>query len=116
MFALALGGVVFGAQAIGGHPGSGLVSLGIMAFAGAVFLFGGRSETIRGLRGDGRDERFKRIDIHATAFAGIVVIAAVIVGFIVELAHGQNGNPYSWLGALGGVAYLAALVVMRVRG
>ena len=116
LFALALGGVVFGAQAIGGRPGSGLVSLGIMALAAAVFLFGGRSETIRGLRGDGRDERFQRIDIHATAFAGIVVIAAVIVGFIVELAHGHNGNPYSWLGALGGVAYLAAIVAMRLRG
>ena len=116
LFALALGGVVFGAQAIGGHPGSGLVSLGIMALAAAVFLCGGRSETSRGLRGDGRDERFQRIDIHATAFAGTVVIAAVIVGFIVELAHGHNGNPDSWLGALGGVAYLAALVVMRVRG
>ena len=70
LFALGMGGVIFGAQAIGGHPGSGLVSLGIMAFAGAVFLFGGRSETIRGLRGDGRDERFQRIDLHATAFAG----------------------------------------------
>ncbi len=116
LFALALGGVVFGAQAIGGNPGSGLVSLGIMAFAGAVFLFGGRSETIRGLRGDGRDERFQRIDIHATAFAGTVVIAAVIVGFVVELAHGRDGNPFTWLGALGGIAYLAAIVVMRLRG
>jgi hypothetical protein len=116
LFALALGGVVFGAQAIGGDPGSGLVSLGIMAFAGAVFLFGGRSETIRGLRGDGRDERFQQIDIHATAFAGIVVITAVIVGFIVELAHGRDGNPFTWLGALGGIAYIAAIVVMRARG
>jgi drug/metabolite transporter (DMT)-like permease len=116
LFALALGGVVFGAQAIGGDPGSGLVSLGIMAFAGAVFLFGGRSETIRGLRGDGRDERFQRIDIHATAFAGTVVITGVIVGFIVELAHGRDGNPFTWLGALGGIAYIAAIVAMRLRG
>lgn len=116
LFALALGGVVFGAQAIGGDPGSGLVSLGIMAFAGAVFLFGGRSETIRGLRGDGRDERFQQIDIHATAFAGIVIITAIIVAFVVELAKGQDGNPYSWLGALGGLAYIAAIVVMRLRG
>jgi drug/metabolite transporter (DMT)-like permease len=115
LFAVALGGVMFGAQAIGGHPGSGLVSLGIMAFAGAVFLFGGRSETIRGLRGDGRDERFQRIDIHATAFAGTVVITAIIAGCVVELAQGHDGNPYSWLGALGGLAYLAAIVVMRVR-
>jgi len=87
-----------------------------MAFAGAVFLFGGRSETIRGLRGDGRDERFQRMDIHATAFAGTVVIVAVLVGFVVELAHGHNGNPYTWLAAIGGVAYMAALVVMRLRG
>ena len=116
LFALALGGVVFGAQAVAGHPGSGLVSLGIMAAAGAVFLFGGRSETIRGLRGDGRDERCQRIDIHATAFAGTVVIAAIIVAFVVELARGHDGNPFTWLGALGGVAYLAAVVVMRLRG
>jgi drug/metabolite transporter (DMT)-like permease len=116
LFALALGGVMFGAQAVGGHPSDGLVSLGIMAFAGAVFLFGGRSETIRGLRGDGRDERFQRMDIHATAFAGTVVIAAVIVGFVVELAHGHDGNPYTWLGALGGLSYMAALVAMRLRG
>jgi hypothetical protein len=116
VFALALGGVLFGAQAIAGNPGSGLVSLGIMALAGAVFLFGGRSETIRGLRGDGRDERFQRIDIHATAFAGTVVIAAIIVAFVVELARGHDGNPYTWLGALGGLAYLAAIVVMRLRG
>jgi drug/metabolite transporter (DMT)-like permease len=116
LFALVLGGVVFGAQAIAGHPGSGLVSLGIMAAVGAVFLFGGRSETIRGLRGDGRDERFQRIDIHATAFAGTVVVVAVIVGFVVELARGHNGNPYSWLGAVAGLAYLAAVITMRIRG
>jgi hypothetical protein len=116
LFALSIGGVLFGAQAIGGHPGSGLVSLGIMAFAGAVFLFGDRSETIRGLRGDGRDERFQRIDIHATAFAGTVVILAVITGFVVELARGNNGNPFTWLGAIGGLAYLVAVIFMRIRG
>ncbi len=116
LFALGMGGVVFGAQAIGGHPGSGLVSLGIMAFAGAVFLFGGRSETIRGLRGDGRDERFQRIDIHATAFAGTVVLVAVIIGFVVELARGHDGNPFTWLGAIGGLAYLTAVIAMRLRG
>ena len=116
LFALALGGVVFGAQAIGGNPGSGLVSWGILALTGAIFFFGGRSETIRGLRGDGRDERFQRIDIHATAFAGTVVITAVIVGFIVEMAKGHDGTPFTWLGAVGGLAYLAAIVVMRLRG
>ena len=112
----ALGIVVFAAQWIGGDPGSGLESLGIMAGFGALILLGGRSETIRGLRGDGRDERFRMIDIHATALAGLAVILAIIVAFIVELAKGHSGNPYGWLGAIGGLTYLVAVVVFRIRG
>lgn len=81
-----------------------------------VPLFAVRSETIRGLRGDGRDERFRTIDIHATAAAGLAVITALIVAFIVEIARGQSGRPYDWLGAIAGLAYLAAVVVFRLRG
>jgi len=116
LFALVLGVAMFAAQAIGGRPGAGLVSFGILALTGALVLFGGRSETIRGLRGDMRDERFQRIDIHATAFAGTAVIIAIITGFLVEVARGHDGNPYTWLGAVAGVSYLAAVIVMRVRG
>ena len=116
LFAVALGVALFVAQWIGGDPGSGLVSLGIMTAAGALLLFGGRSETIRGLRGDGRDERFRQIDIHATALAGLAVILAVIIAFIVELARGKNGSPYDWLGAIGGATYLVAVIVFRIRG
>jgi hypothetical protein len=47
-----------------------------MTAFGALILVGGRSETIRGLRGDGRDERFRQIDIHATAIAGLAVITS----------------------------------------
>ena len=116
LFAVALGAVVFGAQAIGGHAGSGLVSFGIMAAVGAVFLFGGRSETIRGLRGDGRDERFHRMDVNATAFAGTIVIFAVIVAVVVELAKGKDPGPYGWLAAVGGLSYIVAIVAIRLRG
>ena len=116
LLSVALGIVVFAAQWIGGDPGSGLESLGIMAGFGALILLGGRSETIRGLRGDGRDERFRMIDIHATALAGLAVILAIIVAFIVELAKGHSGNPYGWLGAIGGITYLVAIIVFRIRG
>ena len=115
-FAVALGVIVFVAQWIGGDPRSGLVSFAILAGAGALLLAGGRSETIRGLRGDGRDERFRMIDIHATALAGLAVILAVIVAFLVELARGHNGDPYGWLGAIGGLTYVAAIIVFRIRG
>jgi hypothetical protein len=51
-----------------------------------------------------------------TPVAGTVVIIAIIVGFLIELAHGRDGNPYTWLGAIGGVPYLAAVIFMRLRG
>jgi hypothetical protein len=116
LFAVALGLVMLAAQWVGGNPGSGLVSLGILAAFGALILLGGRSETIRGLRGDGRDERFRMIDVHASALAGLVVITAIIIGFVVELARGHDGNPYGWLGAVAGVAYLVGIAVLRFRG
>jgi hypothetical protein len=116
LLAVALGIVVFAAQWIGGDPGSGLESLGIMGGFGALILLGGRSETIRGLRGDGRDERFRMIDIHATAVTGLAVILAIIIAFLVELAKGKSGSPYGWLGAVAGLTYLAAVIVFRIRG
>jgi hypothetical protein len=107
--------VILAAQAIGGNLGSGFASLGIMVAFAALVLLGGRSETIRGLRGDGRDERFAQIDLRASWFAGTMVLLAVLVAFIVEMAHGDDGNRFTWLGALGGISYLVAVVVLRLR-
>jgi hypothetical protein len=114
--AVALGFVMLAAEWTGGDLSGGLWALGIMTLFGALVLFGGRSETIRGLRGDGRDERFRQIDIHATAVAGLAVITASIVAFVVEVARGHSGSPYGWLGAIAGLAYLLAVIVFRLRG
>ena len=117
LFAVALGLVVFVAQWIGGDPHSGLISFAILAGAGLLLLLiGGRSETIRGLRGDGRDERFRMIDIHATALAGLAVISAIIIASIVELAQGHGPGAYGWLAVVAGVTYIAAIIVFRIRG
>jgi len=115
-FSVGLGLVMMAAIWIGGDFALGLQALAVMTIFAAIVLFGGRSETIRGLRGDGRDERFRQIDLAATALAGMAVITAIIVAFVVEVAQGHDGRPYSWLGAIGGLAYLAAVVVLRMRG
>jgi hypothetical protein len=111
-----VGLVLLAANIVGHQVVLGLWSLAIMVVFGAAVLLGGRSETIRGLRGDGRDERFAMLDLQATAIAGVALIIAVIVAFIVEVARGHSGEPYDWLGAIGGVAYIAAVVVLRMRG
>jgi hypothetical protein len=115
-FCVVLGLGVLAAQWVGGDPRSGLYSLAILTGFGALILFGGRSETVRGLRGDGRDERFRTIDLAATAFAGIVLVSVIIVMWMVELARGHDGNPYGALGAVGGLSYLVAIAFMRWRG
>ena len=116
LFSLGLGVVVLAVSWVGGSLGSGLVSLAILAGFGLFILLAGRSETIRGLRGDGRDERFAQIDLQATAASGLVLIVAVIVAFLVEIARGHDGSPYTWLGALAGVAYVVAVALLRWRG
>jgi hypothetical protein len=104
------------AFSLGGHPGLGALGLAVMVLFGLGVLAAGASETVRGLRGDGRDERFALLDLRATACAGLVLILAVIVAFMIDTAHGGSGQPYSWLGAIAGLTYLAAVAYLRVRG
>ena len=80
----------------------------------SFFVDGGRvSETFAGLL-NRRDERFNHIDAQATQIAGIAVIVAVIIGFLVELAQGEDGAPYAMLGAIGGVAYIGSIVFLAL--
>ena len=87
---------------------------------GASIVFGGRSETIRGLRDDGRGERFRQIDIHpdcarrprvdhghiqyafSRADSGMGSAADPedsdrdqVIAFVIEPAHGHNGSPHA---------------------
>jgi hypothetical protein len=115
-FSLGLGLVVLAASWSGGHPGVGLVSLAVMVGFGLFLLLAGRSETIRGLRGDGHDERFAQIDLQATAVAGLALIITLIVSWLAAIAQGHSGSPYDWLCAIGGIAYALAVAFFRWRG
>jgi len=70
-FSVALGVAILAAAWAGGDPAFGVFGLGLMTALGAVFLFGGRSETLSGLGGPGRDERWAAIDLRATAGTGL---------------------------------------------
>lgn len=65
-----------------------------------LWLLRYRSETVQGLM-DRRDERINAIDLKATAFAGTAVFTAIIIAFVVEIARGNHGSQYAWLGAVG---------------
>lgn len=113
---LAFGIVLSAVSALGGQLVAGLISLAILAAFGLILLLlTSRSETVRGLT-VGRDERFAQLDLRATALAGLVVLLAAIVGWLVAVARGQNGHPYDWLLAAGGLAYLVSFAFFRWRG
>jgi hypothetical protein len=116
LFSLGLGVVVLAVSWAGGSLSSGLISLAVMAGFGLFILLAGRSETIRGLRGDGRDERFAQIDLQATAVAGLVLIVTLIVAWLTQIAQGHSGSPYTWLCAIGGLSYALAVAFFRWRG
>jgi hypothetical protein len=113
---LGLGAGMLTASWLGGDPISGVVSLALMAAFGLFLLLAARrSETVRGLT-FGRDERFAQIDLRATAVAGLAMITALITAWLVEVAQGKTGNPYGWLLAIAGLAYIAAVAFFRWRG
>jgi hypothetical protein len=99
----------------GGDRTFGLQGFGIMlAVAVALLVLSWKSETVAGLL-DRRDERINGIDKDASLFSGMTLICAVLIGFVVEIARGQDGQPYALLGAIAGIAYVVALVVQRIR-
>ena len=115
-FCVCLGGFVMLASWLGGQLVVGVIGLAVLGGFGLLISLASGSETVRGLRGDGRDERFALIDLRATAVTGHVLLVAVVIAWLVEIARGHSGNPYQWLGALGGLAYLLAVAFFRWRG
>jgi hypothetical protein len=114
-FCFTLGVVIAAAFVIGGHPGESVFSLVLFGAIGGTLLFGGRSETIRVVRGDLPDERWRSHDVRATAFTGIVLTFVLIGAWVVSVARGHDGQPYNALCAIGGVSYLAAVITQRFR-
>jgi hypothetical protein len=114
-FSVFLGSLVLAAFWIGGSPWSGVISFALLAVFGALFLVGRRSETISGLGGPGRDERWALIDTTATAFSGVVVISVLIGAWLYDIARGGDGSPYGQLMAVAGIAYLVGVAILRFR-
>ena len=117
VYSLALGAIVFAAFAMGGNPGDGAKAFALFAVIAAVFCFGSpRSETLGGLGGVGRDERWAALDLRATAFGGFVALLATMGAWLYELAEGHDGSPYGQLLAVGGIGYIVAIAFLRWRG
>jgi len=98
-------GLVMGAL-IGANSSvvSGVVTAAIViGFGAVVTVLARRSEAAALLSGRDTDERRSMIQLKASAITGTVLVALVGAGAIIELARGDNADPFIWLGALSGV-------------
>jgi hypothetical protein len=113
-----MGVLVFGVALVGHAPLVVAFALAaVMVVYGVVVLLGRRSDFIGVLSAPQSDERSWNAHIRASAAAGQVVAAVVIVAFLLDLAHGNFGmTPWVAMGAVFGVTYLVALLFYVRRG
>lgn len=62
-----------------------------------------------------QDEREQSIGNEAAIISYVVVIAVILGAWLIELARGGDGMPYTWLAAFGGVLFVAALGYLNWR-
>jgi hypothetical protein len=114
---LVLGSGLIVASALGGSDAGVPGEVVIVVVATALFAGLGRfsRSDIGAIMGGGPDERQVGIEVRATAAAGVGLAIILVVGAMVELAMGGNGQPWVSLGAAFGVLYVVSLFVLRRR-
>jgi hypothetical protein len=109
-------GSTFLAFSIGGDPQAGLLWGSLSILFALVLAVGGRSDTIRLLRGEEDDERALALELRATMLTAVVLIVALATLFLVTAARGENPIVYGLLLLLAEVTHLGALAVLNRRG
>lgn len=87
----AVAGLTFVAFWIGGRPGLGAAWAAVSIMFALVLMFGGRSDTIRLLRGDEDDERTLALELQATTMTAIVLVVALAAFFLAAGLRGESG-------------------------
>jgi len=97
----------------GGRPQLGALWAGVSIAFGLVLLVGGRSDTIRILRGAEDDERALELESRAMTFTALVLNVALVGLFLAAGIRGENGLVYGALLLLAEATHLVALAVLN---
>jgi hypothetical protein len=100
---------------IGGRPGAGALWASLSVVFALVLAFGGRSETIRLLRGQDDDERAMALELQAAMLTTVALTIALAALFLVAAARGENPIVYGLLLLLAETTHLGALAVLNRR-
>ena len=107
---------VGGAFAVGGSPGDGLISAGIvLGFVVLVHAGRRRSGTLEVMGGIG-DERTRQLYVRACAFVGTIMAFVLPAWWLVTVAQGRPDPTLSMLCAIYAAAFIGAVIVLVRRG
>lgn len=104
------------AFAIGGNTALGAAWASVSLILAGAIAIGGRSETIRLLRGEHDDERSVALENQALSVTSLVLTVALVGLFLAAGLRGENGLVYGALLLLGEATHVAALAVLSRRG
>ena len=111
VYAVGLGVLVAGAEALGGRPIRALFVVPLFLLAGLAMSY-----TPWGtLRARSQDERERSVSQEAMAISGSVLTGVVVTGFIVQLARGADTALWSFLCFVGGMSYVIGLALADRR-
>jgi hypothetical protein len=109
----ALGIPTFVAFWIGGRPELGALWAAVSVGFGIALAVGGRSDTLRMLRGTEDDERTLLLEYKATSAVAMVLIVALVGLFLAAGIRGESGLVYGVLLLLAEATHLAALAILN---
>jgi hypothetical protein len=109
----AFGIPTFAAFWIGGRPELGAIWAAVNVAFAIVIAVGGRSDTIRLLRGAEDDERTLLLEYQATTISAIVLVVALTCLFLAAGIRGENGLVYAGLLILAEATHLGALFALN---
>ena len=101
---------------LGGRPGLGVAWAAVSVVFGLLLVLGGRSDTIRLIRGDEDDERTLALEAQAMTLTTVVLTVALVGLFLAAGVRGESGLVYGALLILAEATHFAALAVLNRRG
>jgi hypothetical protein len=101
---------------IGGHPDLGAAWAAVSIVFALLLLLGGRSDTVRLVRGDEDDERTLALELQATTITAVVLVVALAGLFLAAGLRGESGVTFAALLFLAEVTHIAALAVLNRKG
>lgn len=113
---LVLGLAMAGAAIASDRLWLGIAMLGIMVVFVGFLVFGSRlSDTVALLGDDIHEERHVQIHQRASLITLNILGLVLVGGTIVDIARGGDGNPWALLCFVGGLTYVASLIVLSRR-